>query len=126
MERLAVAEVAGECGEALAELGDDGSKCVEFGAEAFVATFEIPVAREQRVAGFDESGDLVGRESVAHHEGPAESFDLVGGEFHRGHVIELVFVLSRETRQVGLDVMDAEADACANLEAGIWPGSMSR
>ena len=75
--RLSDAEVAGECGEALTELGDDGSECIELGTKAFVANFETAVTRELGVAGFDESGDLVGRESVAHHEGPTESFDLV-------------------------------------------------
>ena len=91
--RLVVAEVAGEGGEALAELGYDGTHGVELGADSFVACLECVLSGKEPIARVEEETDTIRREVVAHGERPPESFDLVRREFHRRHPIEQVFVL---------------------------------
>ena len=61
----AVVQVAGERGESVAKFSDDRSEGVEFGAETFVALLKFATSEEQGSACFDESGDLIGRESVS-------------------------------------------------------------
>ncbi len=94
-------EVAGERSEALPQFGNDGTECVEFRSESFVANLEFAVPVEQAGAGFDQPGDLVRGESVADREGTAEPFDLVLGQFHPSQCIELVFGQSREWKSSG-------------------------
>ena len=94
-------QVAGERGEALAQFGNDGTERVEFGAEPFVSDLKLAAPVDHGSAGFDQSGDLIGGESVADREGTAEPFDLVLGQFHPNQCIELVFGQSREWKSSG-------------------------